>query len=74
MENGTGKKLSEKLSAVFDRLELIDNSLREIEKAIEAEYLQIQIKINPDNDPEIKREIDHHFSNFISKCLKNLKK
>ena len=72
MENGTGKKLSENLSNVFDRMDEANPSYIKIKKVIETEYLVIQHKLNLENDEDIGKELHHHFYDFVLNTLKRL--
>lgn len=65
MKNGTGKKLSEKLSAVLDRMDEVNLSYEKINEVIDTEYLKIQQMLNPDNEIEVQKELDHHFCDFL---------
>ena len=73
MENGIGKKLSENLSNVFDHMDEANPSYIKIKKVIKTEYLKIQQKLNPENDEDISKELQHHFYDFVLNTLKSLK-
>lgn len=73
MENGTIKKISEKLSTTFDNMDEINASYLKIEAVIIEECNAIQKKLNSDNDEEVSREIHHYLSGCINNLLKNLK-
>ena len=73
MENRTGKKLSENLSNVFDRMDEANPSYIKIKKVIETEYLTIQQKLNPESDEDVGKELDHHFCDFVLNTLKSLR-
>lgn len=72
MPNETNQKLSKRLNEVFDHIDMAHPSYTKIKNNIESEYLDIQLKLNPECDADIKRELDYHFDNFIQNTLKKL--
>lgn len=72
MQNGKGKKISEKLSATFDSMDEINSAYLRMEAIIIQEHNAIQDKLNPDNDEEVSREINHYLSGCINNLLKNI--
>lgn len=65
MEFETGKKLSEKISIALERMDEMNPSYSKIEEVIEAEYQRIQKKLNPEQEIDIQKELNHHFRDFL---------
>ena len=64
------EKLSKQLSAVLDQMDDMKPSYIKIKKAIEAEYQNIQHQLNPENNTDITKELNHHFCDFIQNLLR----
>jgi len=64
------EKLSKQLSAVLDQMDAMKPSYIKIKKAIEAEYQNIQHQLNPENNTDITKELNHHFCDFIQNLLR----
>ncbi len=64
------EKLSKQLSAVLDQMDDMKPSYIKIKKVIEAEYQNIQHQLNPENNTDITKELNHHFCDFIQNLLR----
>lgn len=72
MQSGKGKKISEKLSATFDNMDAINSAYLKIETIIIEEHNALQKRLNPDNDNEVSREINHYLLSCIKKLFQNV--
>lgn len=67
------ERLSEKLSAVLDQMDVTKPSYINIKRVIEREHQEIQKTLNPDKNADIAKELNHHFCDFIQNLLKQYK-
>lgn len=62
--------LSEQLSEIFDHMDYTDSSFSRIEAYAKKKFDGIEKEINPNNDRDVSRELQHHMVNFLRNLAK----
>ena len=63
--------LSEQLSEIFDHMDYIDSSFSRIEAYAKKKFDEIEKEINPNNDRDVSRELQHHMAHFLRNLAKD---
>ena len=57
--------LSEQLSGIFDHMGYINSNFNRIEAYAKKKFDEIEKEINPNNDHDVSRELQHHMAHFL---------
>jgi len=63
--------LSEQLSEIFDHMDYMNSSFSRIEAYAKKKFDGIEKEINPNNDRDVSRELQHHMANFLRNLAKD---
>ena len=66
--------LSEQLSDIFDHMDYINYSLSRIEAYAKEKFDEIEKEINPNNDRDVSRELQHHMAHFLRNLADDFEK
>ena len=66
--------LSEQLSEIFDHMDYINSSFSRIEAYAKKKFDEIEKEINPKNDRDVSRELQHHTVHFLRNLADDLEK
>lgn len=66
--------LSEQLSEIFDHMDYINSNFNRIEAYAKKKFDEIEKEINPNNDRDVSRELQHHMTNFLRNLANDFEK
>lgn len=66
--------LSEQLSEIFDHMDYINSSFSRIEAYAKKKFDEMEKEINPNNDCDVSRELQHHMANFLRNLANDFEK
>ena len=65
--------MSEKLTQTFDDMEVLHKTVHSIEVHIDKEYQKLEIRMNPEKNNDISKELRFYMIDFLKNTPKNLK-
>ena len=66
--------LSEQLSKIYDHTDYINSSFGRIEAYAKKKFDEIAKEINPNNDRDVSRELQHHMAHFLRNIANDFEK